>query len=100
MYKACSTVIGNYGFGRVDYRIDYNNNIYVTDIATNPHITKGMSFYYAFSENGLNYTQMLETLISLGLIKSGHTLRESFGYEKLGFLQLIYSQLMDHNMII
>lgn len=83
--KRVVQLLGITGFGRVDYRIDYNNNIYVTDIATNPHITKGMSFYYAFSENGLNYAQMLETLISLGLIKSGHTLRESFGYEKLEF---------------
>lgn len=67
-------LLGITGFGRVDYRIDYNNNIYVTDIATNPHITKGMSFYYAFSENNLNYTQMLETLISLSLVKNGHSL--------------------------
>ena len=64
------TLLGITGFGRVDFRIDYNENIYVTDIATNPHITKGMSFYYAFSENGLNYTQMLETLIALSLTKS------------------------------
>lgn len=62
------------GFGRIDFRIDYNKNIYVTDIATNPHITKGMSFNYAFSENGLNYAQMLETLISLSLIKNKHSL--------------------------
>ncbi len=63
--KRVVQLLGITGFGRVDYRIDYNKNIYVTDIATNPHITKGMSFYYAFSENDLNYTQMLETLISL-----------------------------------
>lgn len=67
-------LLGITGFGRVDYRIDYNQNIYITDIATNPHITKGMSFYYAFSKNGLNYTQMLETLISLALIKYGDKL--------------------------
>ena len=73
--KRVVQLLGIIGFGRVDYRIDYNKNIYVTDIATNPHITKGMSFYYAFSENDLNYTQMLETLISLSLIRSGHSLR-------------------------
>lgn len=64
------TLLGITGFGRVDFRIDYNENIYVTDIATNPHITKGMSFYYAFSENGLDYTQMLETLIALSLARN------------------------------
>ena len=62
-------LLGISGFGRVDFRIDYNKNIYITDIATNPHITKGMSFYYAFTENGLNYTQMLETLIALSLLR-------------------------------
>lgn len=73
--KRVVQLLGITGFGRVDYRIDYNKNIYITDIATNPHITKGMSFYYAFSENNLNYTQMLETLISLALIKHGYNLR-------------------------
>lgn len=68
-------LLGITGFGRVDFRIDDNKNIYITDIATNPHITKGMSFYYAFSENNLNYTQMLETLISLALIKNKNKLR-------------------------
>ena len=62
-------LLGITGFGRVDFRIDYNNNIYVTDIATNPHITKGMSFYYACSQNGLNYSQMLESLIALSFEK-------------------------------
>ena len=61
-------LLGISGFGRVDFRIDYNKNIYITDIATNPHITKGMSFYY-FTENLLNYTQMLETLIALSLLR-------------------------------
>lgn len=72
--EACAidvvNLLGITGFGRVDFRIDYNKNIYVTDIATNPHITKGMSFYYAFTENGLNYTQMLETLVALSLLKN------------------------------
>lgn len=73
--KQVVQLLGITGFGRVDYRIDYNKNIYVTDIATNPHITKGMSFYYAFTENDLNYTQMLETLIALSLIRKGNRLR-------------------------
>ncbi len=75
--KDVVNLIGITGFGRVDFRIDYNKNIYVTDIATNPHITKGMSFYYAFTENGLNYTQMLETLIALSLLKNNDIQRIS-----------------------
>lgn len=67
--KKVASLIGITGFGRVDFRIDNSGNFYVTDIATNPHITKGMSFYYAFTENGLSYTQMLESLIALSLEK-------------------------------
>lgn len=65
--KQVVELLGITGFGRVDFRIDYDGNIYITDIATNPHITKGMSFYYAFKENGLDYSQMLESLIALKL---------------------------------
>lgn len=46
--KRVVQLLGITGFGRVDYRIDYNNNIYVTDIATNPHITKVCHFTMLF----------------------------------------------------
>lgn len=58
-------LLGIEGFGRVDYRIDMNGNFYITDIAANPHLTKGMSFNFAFEENGMQYQDMLETLIAL-----------------------------------
>lgn len=57
-------LLGIEGFGRVDFRIDVNGNYFITDVATNPHITKGMSYNYAFSENGMQYQDMLETLIA------------------------------------
>lgn len=57
-------LLGIEGFGRVDFRIDLNGNYFITDVATNPHITKGMSFNYAFSENGMRYQDMLDTLIA------------------------------------
>lgn len=53
--------------GRVDYRIDKNGIYYITDIATNPHITKSMTFYYEFQEFGLEYKDVLECLIGLSL---------------------------------
>lgn len=58
-------LLGIEGFGRVDFRIDTNGNYYITDIAANPHLTKGMSFNYAFEENNMGYQDMLETLIAL-----------------------------------
>jgi len=61
--KNVARLLGIEGFGRVDFRIDSSGDYYVTDIATNPHITEGMSFNYAFEEHGMGYREMLETLI-------------------------------------
>lgn len=59
--------IGIKNMGRIDYRIDSMGNVYVTDIATNPHITKSMTFYYEYQEFGLTYADVLDTLIGLTL---------------------------------
>ena len=58
-------LLGIEGCRRVAYRIDMEGKYYITDIAANPHLTKGMSFNYAFEENGMDYQEMLETLIAL-----------------------------------
>lgn len=58
-------LLGIEGFGRVDFRISTDGEYYITDIAANPHLTKGMSFNYAFEENNMGYQDMLETLIAL-----------------------------------
>lgn len=57
-------LLGIEGFGRIDFRIDLNGKYFITDVAANPHLTKGMSFNYAFSENGMQYQDMLEALIA------------------------------------
>lgn len=57
-------LLGIEGFGRIDFRIDSNGKYFITDVAANPHLTKGMSFNYAFLENGMQYQDMLETLIA------------------------------------
>lgn len=56
-------ILGITGFGRIDYRIDLENNYFVTDIATNPHIVRHSSFHQSFKELGYTYDQMLATLI-------------------------------------
>lgn len=58
-------LLGIEGFGRVDFRIDLDGNYYITDVAANPHLTKGMSFNYAFEQNDMKYKNMLETLIAV-----------------------------------
>ena len=62
-----ATAIGIKNMGRIDYRIDSTDNVYITDIATNPHITKSMTFYYEYQEFGLTYINVLDTLIGLAL---------------------------------
>lgn len=52
------------GFGRVDFRITKEGQYYVTDVSTNPHYTENSSFYYIFSEYGMNYQKMIKCLIA------------------------------------
>ncbi|MDT1958218.1 hypothetical protein MX629_07220 [Carnobacterium divergens] len=54
-----------FGYGRIDYRIDQDNNFFITDIATNPHITMSMSYYYAFKKMGFTYSDVLATLFGI-----------------------------------
>ncbi|MFD1901924.1 ATP-grasp domain-containing protein [Enterococcus termitis] len=54
-----------FGYGRIDFRVRDNNQFYITDIATNPHITQSMSFYYAFKQLGFSYQDVLSTLFGL-----------------------------------
>lgn len=60
-------ILGLEGFCRIDYRINCNNEYYITDIATNPHITKDSSFAYAFSKLEYSYDDMFSCLIGCTL---------------------------------
>lgn len=62
-----ANVLGLEGFCRIDYRINCHNEYYVTDIATNPHITKDSSFAYAFDKLGYSYEDMFSCLIGCTL---------------------------------
>lgn len=56
-------------FGRIDFRIDPKGNYYISDIATNPHITKDSSFSYIFNELGYSYSELLSAMIGVTLSK-------------------------------
>lgn len=62
--------LGIFGMGRIDYRIDDDDNFFVTDVSTNPHITKSMSFYFAFKELGYTYEDVLATLLGVSMNRS------------------------------
>lgn len=52
------------GFGRVDFRIDSNEMIYITDISTNPHYTQNSSFFFIFQQLGLDYKDLISCLVA------------------------------------
>ncbi|MFE6073534.1 hypothetical protein ACFVQB_03540 [Paenibacillus sp. NPDC057886] len=63
--KRVALILGITGFGRIDYRINQNNEFFITDIATNPHIVKHSSFHQSFKELGYTYDKMLATFIAI-----------------------------------
>lgn len=65
-----ANILGLEGFCRIDFRIDSTKqNYYVTDIATNPHITKDSSFAYSFDKLGYTYDDMFSCMIGCTLAK-------------------------------
>ncbi|WP_430597695.1 GNAT family N-acetyltransferase [Enterococcus sp. AZ177] len=62
--------LGIFGFGRIDYRIDDNNNYFITDISTNPHLTMSMSIYYNYKNLGYSYDFVLATLLGLSISRN------------------------------
>jgi len=57
------------GFGRVDLRISESGNVYVTDIATNPHYTARSSYEFLFSKLGFNYDDLVACLIAASIVE-------------------------------
>lgn len=74
MQLACNAakILGIQGFGRIDFRINSNGEYYITDIATNPHLVKHSSFYYAFSTLGFTHSEMLATLIGISIQRNSY----------------------------
>ena len=64
-----ATLLGIEGFGRIDFRIDTDGQYYVSDIATNPHITTDSSFAYSFCILGYSYSEMFSCMIGSTLVK-------------------------------
>lgn len=50
-------------YGRVDYRIDKNNEFFVIDIATMPYTINHSSFAYWFKKENLNYSDLYKILL-------------------------------------
>lgn len=58
------TLLNIKGFARVDFRISEGGEVYVTDIATNPHYTARSSYEFLFNQLGLHYDDLIACLIA------------------------------------
>lgn len=64
-----SELLGIKGFGRIDFRATSSGDCYISDIATNPHITKDSAYAFVFQELGFTYSEMMSTMIGVCLSK-------------------------------
>ena len=62
-------LIGCENYARVDYRLDINGNHQMLEINTLPGLTPTSIFPKAAKAAGLDYSQVLNTLIELGTYK-------------------------------
>lgn len=56
-------IFGMTGYGRVDFRVDSNNNPYVLELNTNPCISPDSGFVAAAEKYGLTYDQMIKMIV-------------------------------------
>lgn len=64
-----ANVLGIEGFGRIDFRITEEGAFYITDIATNPHITPYSSFSYLFELHEFDYKDLPVCMLALAAKK-------------------------------
>lgn len=57
-------VVGMGGYGRVDFRVDGLNRLYVLEANTNPCLTPGAGFAAAVERAGISYVEMVSMLLS------------------------------------
>ncbi|MEJ2631521.1 MAG: hypothetical protein P8011_08775 [Acidihalobacter sp.] len=64
-------VLGLKGFARVDFRMDDNLNVWVTDVSTSPHIVMHSSFWHLFEGIGWSHSEMLACMIAVNAVDLG-----------------------------
>lgn len=66
--KKAAKIIGIETYGRIDFRIDEQMSLFITDIATMPYIVEHSSFYHAFSALEMSETEIMLSIICSSLI--------------------------------
>lgn len=62
---AVCEVLGLRGFARVDFRVDDNRDVWVTDVSTSPHIVAHSAYWHSFQSEGWSYSDMLGCMIAV-----------------------------------
>lgn len=57
-------ILGIENYGRIDFRVNHNGNIYITDIAASPYTTKHSSFAFLFEQYNLPYSSIFTTILA------------------------------------
>lgn len=66
-----ANILGFQDYARLDFRIDKNENIFLTDTTNNPHIVSHSSFNYWFQNAGLPHSDLLISLLALASKRYG-----------------------------
>ena len=61
--------LGMENYGRVDFRIDYEGNYYITDISTHPYLINHSAFAFAFKKMCFSYKDIFACIIELAYHK-------------------------------
>jgi D-alanine-D-alanine ligase len=59
--------VGGRGYGRVDLRLDENNQPFVLEVNCNPCLDEGMGLARAAEKAGIGYPQLLQTIVRAAL---------------------------------
>ena len=65
--KRIYRLLGLDGYGRLDYRLSPQGEIYFLEANPNPEIAKSEEFASAADSVGLHYPQLLQTIVNLGM---------------------------------
>lgn len=64
-------VLGLNGFSRVDFRMDDDRNVWVTDVSTSPHIVMHSAYWHNFHQAGWSHGDMLACMIAINAANLG-----------------------------
>ncbi len=62
-------ILGIENYGRIDFRIDKNFNVFITDIAASPFTTKHSSIAYIFEKYNIPYSTIFTLILSCKFLR-------------------------------